>query len=130
MSHPVWAMNHTVIFACLLLGPFLVSASELYRLMTAAADEVSANFCGLGSVAWSAQRVPTAVNLGILDQRRYFFIQVAPHLSSRGSMDPVPDPLLVRKFGSVAYQTRDLWVCSQELWPQDRRGGRPVTYNP
>jgi hypothetical protein len=28
---------------------------------------------------WSVQRIPTAVNLGFLDQSRYFFIQVAPH---------------------------------------------------
>jgi hypothetical protein len=35
-------------------------------------------------VAWSAQRIPTAVNLGFLDRSRYFFIQVAPQLSSRG----------------------------------------------
>jgi hypothetical protein len=34
-------------------------------------------------VAWSAQRIPTAVNLGFLDRSR-FFIQVAPQLSSRG----------------------------------------------
>jgi hypothetical protein len=26
---------------------------------------------------WSAQRIPTAVNLGFPDQSRYFFIQVA-----------------------------------------------------
>jgi hypothetical protein len=35
-------------------------------------------------VAWSAQRIPTAVNLCFLDRSRYFFIQVAPQLSSRG----------------------------------------------
>jgi hypothetical protein len=29
-------------------------------------------------VAWSAQRIPTAVNLGFLDRSRYFYIQVAP----------------------------------------------------
>ena len=36
-------------------------------------------------VTWSAQRVPTAVNLCFLDRSRYFFIQVAPQLTSRGS---------------------------------------------
>jgi hypothetical protein len=35
------------------------------------------------SVAWSAQRIPMAVNLGFLDWSRCFFIQVAPQLSSR-----------------------------------------------
>ena len=47
--------------------------------------EVSANFCGYRSVTWSAQRVPTAVNLCFLDLEPLFFIQVAPQLTSRGS---------------------------------------------
>jgi hypothetical protein len=32
-------------------------------------------------VAWSAQRIPTVVNLGFLNRNRYFFLQVAPQLS-------------------------------------------------
>jgi hypothetical protein len=35
-------------------------------------------------VASSAQRIPTAVNLGFLDRSHYFFIEVAPQLSSQG----------------------------------------------
>jgi hypothetical protein len=50
---------------------------------TAAVDEVSANFCGYG-VAWSAQRIFTAVNLGFINRSRYFSFQVFPQLSSRG----------------------------------------------
>ena len=43
--------------------------------------EVSANFCGQRGVTWSAQRVPTAVNLCFLDvEPLLFFIQVAPQL--------------------------------------------------
>jgi hypothetical protein len=42
-------------------------------------------------------------------------IQVAPQLSLRGWVDPVPDPLLLRKSGSAGNRTRDLWICSQEL---------------
>jgi hypothetical protein len=34
-------------------------------------------------VAWSAQRIPTAVNLSFLDRSRYF-LEIAPQLSSRG----------------------------------------------
>jgi hypothetical protein len=73
------------------------------------------NYCQplrVEGVEWSAQRIPTTVNLRFLDRSRYFFIQVAPQLSSRGWVDPVPDPLLLRKsdragnrtgtFGSVA----------------------------
>jgi hypothetical protein len=41
---------------------------------------------------------PAVVNL--IDPSRYFSFQVAPHLSSRGWVDPVPDPLLLRKSGS------------------------------
>jgi hypothetical protein len=39
-------------------------------------------------------------------------------------MDPVPDPLLLRKSGSAGNRTRGLGVCSQELWPRDHRRGR------
>ena len=39
-------------------------------------------------------------------------------------MDPVPDPLLLRKSGSAGDRTRDLCICSQKLWPLDHRGGQ------
>ena len=32
-------------------------------------------------------------------------------------MDPVPDPLLLRKSGRAGNRTRDLCICSQKLWP-------------
>jgi hypothetical protein len=35
----------------------------------------------------------------------------------------VPDPLILRKYDSAGNRTRDLWTCSQELWPLDHRGG-------
>jgi hypothetical protein len=54
---------------------------------------------------------------------RYFPIQVASQLSSRGWVDTVPDPLLLRKSGSAGNRTPDLWICIQELWPLDHRGG-------
>jgi len=38
-------------------------------------------------------------------------------------VDPVPDPLLLRKSGSAGNRTRDLCICSQKLWPLDHRGG-------
>jgi hypothetical protein len=86
--------------------------------------EVSSNFLRVEVVAWSAQPIPTAVNFGFLDRSRYFFIQVAPQLSSRGWVDPVPDPLLLRKSGRAGNPTGDLWICSQKsqkLWPLDHR---------
>jgi hypothetical protein len=48
---------------------------------TAACCEVSANFLWIEGVAWSAQRIPTAVILCFLDWSRYL---VAPQLYLRG----------------------------------------------
>jgi hypothetical protein len=66
---------------------------------------------------------PAAVNPSFKDRSRYFFGQVAPQLSSRGWVDPVPYPLLLRKSGSAGNRTRNLWICSQKLWPLDHGGG-------
>jgi hypothetical protein len=44
--------------------------------------------------------------LCFLDSSRYFFFQVALKLYSRGWVDPVPDPLLLRKCGSAGNRTR------------------------
>jgi hypothetical protein len=44
--------------------------------------------------------------LGFLDWSRNFFFRVAPLLYSRGSVVPVPDPLLLRKFGRAGNRTR------------------------
>jgi hypothetical protein len=74
--------------------------------------EVSANLCGYRVLRGQ-----------LLDRSRYFFIQVAPQLSSRGWVDPVPDTLLLRKSGRARNRTQDVWICSQKLWPLDQRGG-------
>jgi hypothetical protein len=34
---------------------------------------------------------------------------------ARGRVDPVPDPLLLRKSGRAGNRTWDLWMCSQKL---------------
>jgi hypothetical protein len=98
--------------------PWLWSASELYRPSD---RRLSAKL--VQTLANRGCRVVSAVNFGFLDRGRYFSIQVAPQLSSRGWVDPVPDPLLLRKSGSSGNRTRNLWICSQELWPLDHRGG-------
>jgi hypothetical protein len=41
-----------------------------------------------------------------LELSRFFFFQVAPHVYSRGCVDPVPYPLLFRKSGSSENRTR------------------------
>jgi hypothetical protein len=53
--------------------------------------------------------------LNFLGRSRYIFLQVAPQLYLRGSVDPVPDPLLLRQSGSAGNRTWDLWIFSQEL---------------
>jgi hypothetical protein len=77
------------------------------------------------AVAWSAQRFPTAVNLGFLDHARDFFVQVAPQLSSQFWVDLVSDPLHLIKSGSAGNRPQDLRICSQELWLLDHRGSPP-----
>jgi hypothetical protein len=84
-------------------------------------DKVGAIFLRIEGVAWSAQRIPTTVNLDFLD-RSHSFLEIAPQLSSRGWVDPVPDPPLLRKSGSARNRTWDLQICSQELWSLDHRG--------
>jgi hypothetical protein len=51
---------------------------------TAACRRSLCQLLRINGVTWSAQLIPTAVNLGFLDRSRYFSIQVAPQLSSRG----------------------------------------------
>jgi hypothetical protein len=68
---------------------------------------------------------------GVTSQKTPFFIVTtvktsiltAPQLSSKDQVNPVAD-LLLWKSGSVRNRTRDLWVCSQELWPLDHRAGQ------
>jgi hypothetical protein len=45
-------------------------------------------------------------NLCFLDRSLYFFFQVAPQLYSRGWVDPVADPLLLRKSGNAGNRTQ------------------------
>jgi hypothetical protein len=42
-------------------------------------------------------------------------------------VNPVPDPLLLRKSGSAVNRTWDIWICSQELWPLDHRKNERFT---
>jgi hypothetical protein len=98
--------------------PWLYSASELYRPSgRRLSSKLVSTFADRGC------RVVSAIDTHGRILSRYFSIQVAPQLSSRDWVDPVPDPLLLTKSGSAGNRTRDLWICSQELWPLDHRGG-------
>jgi hypothetical protein len=46
-----------------------------------------------------------------------------PGLYSRGWIDPVPDPLFLRKSGSAGNRAWDLWIYNQEFWSIGHRGG-------
>jgi hypothetical protein len=83
----------------------------------AAAGEVMPTFAGR-----SAQLISSAVNLSFLDRSRHLFFPVAPQLSSRSRVDPVPDPLFLRKPDSAGNRTWNLWICSQKLWLDHRDG--------
>jgi hypothetical protein len=74
--------------------------------------------------------VPTLVEIEFSRPKPLLFFQVSPHLSSRGWVDPVPDPLLLRKSGSTGNRTQDLWVSSQiniKWWVWD--GSKTVLVN-
>jgi hypothetical protein len=49
---------------------------------------------------------PCGLILGFLDWSCYIFFQVAPQLYSRGWVDPVPVPLLLRISGSARNRTQ------------------------
>jgi hypothetical protein len=80
-------------------------------------------------VQWlTSMRYPSHTPVRVLNIHfiiRYFFNRVAPQLSLRGWVDPVPDLLLLRKSDRAGDRTRDLGDCSQKLWPLEHRGGPP-----
>jgi hypothetical protein len=52
---------------------------------------------------------PTVVNLKFPRPEPLLLFQVALLYLHKGLVDPVPDPLLLRKFCSAGNRTRDLW---------------------
>jgi hypothetical protein len=85
------------------------------------------NFVDRGVSRGQRGGFPTVVNLQFSRREPLLFFQVAPHLSPRSWVDPIPDPLLLRKFGSAGNRTPDLTVSIQKLWLLDHRGGRTFT---
>jgi hypothetical protein len=69
--------------------------------------EVVPTFADRGCCVVSATDPPNRIR-GFLDRSRYYFFQVAPQLYSRGWVNPVPDPLPLRKSGSAGNRTQDL----------------------
>jgi hypothetical protein len=86
--------------------PWPESASEQYRPsdrgLSAKLVPTSADTgCHVVSVTDPYGRI-----LGFLDRSHYFFFQVDSQFYSRGWVDPVPEPLFLRKSGSAGNRTR------------------------
>jgi hypothetical protein len=91
------------------------TASELYRQSDRRLSaKLVPTFAGRGCCVVS----PTNSHgrYSRLSRPEPLLFQVAPQLSSWGWVDPVSDPLLLRKSGGAGNRTRDLWICSQKLW--------------
>jgi hypothetical protein len=67
--------------------------------------EVSVNFADRGCHVVSVTDIYGRI-LGFLDRSRCIFFQVSPQLYSRDWVEPIPDPLLLRKSGSVGNRPR------------------------
>jgi hypothetical protein len=99
-------LNPVSLSLSLSLSPWPESASELHRpsdrrLSAKLAPNFADKLCNVVSVT-----DPHGYILGFVDRSRYFLFQVAPRLYSRGRIDLVPDPLLLRKSGSAENRTR------------------------
>jgi hypothetical protein len=69
--------------------------------------EVSANFLRIEGVAWSAQRIPSAINSVFLTGAATFSFKQFLNYHHEAEWTPVPDPLVLRKSGSAGNRTRD-----------------------
>jgi hypothetical protein len=81
--------------------------------------EVSANFCGWRVSLGQCSRSPQLYSQ-FLNWNRYYFFQVPSQLYSRGWVDPVPDPLLLRS-GSSGTRMRTSGSVARNSWPLDHR---------
>jgi hypothetical protein len=85
--------------------PWLQSASEVYWPSDwCFSAKLVPNFADRGYHVVSVTD-PYGRNLGFVDRSRYFSFQVAPQLYSRGWVDSIPDPLLLRKSGGAGNGT-------------------------
>jgi hypothetical protein len=95
--------NFTETWVCPRTGEFVKERENSVAACLSAklVPTFSGRWCHVFSMTDSYGRI-----LGFLDRSRYFFFQVAPQLYSRSWVDPVPDPLLLRKYGSAGNRTR------------------------
>jgi hypothetical protein len=104
-------------------APLPESANELYRPSDRRLlAKLVLTFADSGRHVVSVMN-PCCRILGFLNKSRYFFFQAAPQFYSRGWVNPVPHPLLLRKSGSAGNRTRTSWSVARN-WPLDHRGSR------
>jgi hypothetical protein len=84
---------------------FLLLFSSLTIFMAGLGAKVVLTLTDIGCRVVSSAD-PSGRNLRFLVRSCYFFFQVAPQLYSRGCVDIVPDPLLLRKSGSAGNRFR------------------------
>jgi hypothetical protein len=85
---------------------------------------LQANYTDWATATCWRNLVPTFEDGGVSHGQRSGSPMVFNHLTLRSWVDPVPDPLLLRKSRSAGYRTWDLCVSIKELSPLDHRGGR------
>jgi hypothetical protein len=105
----------------LIQTPLSESARELYwhsdrRLSAKLVPTFADRGCHVVSVTDPYVRI-----LGFLDRSRHYFFQVAPQLYSRGWVDPVPDPVLLRKSGSAGIEPGPLDLQPGTLTTRSQR---------
>jgi hypothetical protein len=72
---------------------------------------------------------PYSHNFCFLVRSRYFFFQVALQFYSLGRVDPVPDPLLLRKSSSASNRTQTSGSVARICCPKKGRTNSLLKYN-
>jgi hypothetical protein len=81
-------------------------------------DEVSANFCGWKVSCGQRKRSPRPY-FRFSRPESLLFLSSSPSILLTRLSEPRSRPTTSQKICSAGNRTRDLWICSQELWPLD-----------
>jgi hypothetical protein len=84
--------------------------------------EVRANFLRIKGATWSAWRIPTAVISVFLTGTATFYFKWLLSCSHEAEWIPFQTHCFSESLVAPGIKP-DLWICSQELWPLDHRGG-------
>jgi hypothetical protein len=84
--------------------------------------EVSENFLRMKGATWSAWRIPTAY-FWLSRPEPLLFLPSSSSIVLMRLSGPRSRPTISQKIWYRRKSNPDLWICSQELWPLDHRGG-------